>query len=127
MKIAAVARRQAPAPTVVDNDHGADLCSLGYGFRLTAISNAQLSALDQKDVDGSLIVVIAAFDKAIVTEDRPNAVLGLSPPEQLRSNRLGEQNSRKEPTELGQQTEMVKSDDAGCVDRANWPSHLARR
>jgi len=46
MKIAAVECRQAPAPAVVDNDYGADLRSLNYGFRLAAISNAQFSALD---------------------------------------------------------------------------------
>jgi hypothetical protein len=127
VRIAAVARRQNSAPAVVDNDHGADLGSLNHGFHFASISNAELSAIDQKDVGDRLVVVIAGFEKGVVAEDRPDAVLHLASPEQLCSDRFGEQNSRKEPTELGQQTEMVKSDDAGCVDRANWPSHLARR
>lgn len=125
MKTAAVARRQNPAPMVVDNDHGAGLGGLNDGLHLAAISNARLSALDQEDVGGSLVVVIAGFDKSVIAEDRLNVVLHLASSEQLRSNSLGEQDSRKEPTELGQQTEMVKGNHAGCVYRADWSLHLA--
>jgi len=93
VKIAAVERGQLPAPTVVDNDHSADFRSLDHGFHFAAILIAQFCAFDQKDFNGSLIVGVAGFDKRVVAEDRPNAVFHVSASKQLRSNRLGKQNS----------------------------------
>src|SRR5579864_690546 len=125
MVIQFIAGRKFATPFVVHDDHSPNFSSLNDCLRFTAVFRSLPDSFHEKNIDGSLIVIVAALNKAIGLKEELHSVLGGLLPEKFVSYSFWEQNSGKQKTELGQEAEKVQSNDARGIYRTlRWPHYF---
>jgi hypothetical protein len=107
------------APRVVYDDDSADLRCLDDCLGFTAVLEALRCPIRKKKIGRSGVVVVKRLDECESPPDRSEPIFGCSPAKEFFPNRSGQQNSREQEIQLGQQVEVIESDDGRSVNRAN--------
>jgi hypothetical protein len=123
VKIKIEARGQIAAPWIIDDHGGAELRSLHDCFNLSPILHSESSSFRKEEINGALVVAIAALEKAVGNEDGLQAVPCRAEFEEFVANSLGNKDRRKQDAELGHQMKVVQSDNAGTINCAAARPH----
>jgi hypothetical protein len=100
--IEVVARGQLSSPRVLHDYCHAELGSLHDGLSLTTIPHALSGTLCEKKINCTLLIAIAAFKECIIIKKQLHPVFSGSTLEEIFSNGLWDEHSRKEEAELRQ-------------------------
>lgn len=112
------------SPPRIVHDYGCtEFGSLYNSLNFSTIPHPLPSTLCEKKINGTFLIAIAAFKEGIAIKKELSSIFGGSTLEEIFSNGLGDEHTRKEEAELRQEIEMIQGNDAGTVDGAAGCPH----
>jgi hypothetical protein len=88
VKIKIGARREVPAPRIIDDNRGTELRSLDDCFNLSPIFHSESRPFRKQEINRALVIPVAPLEKAIAAEDELQTVLCRAAFEEFVANSL---------------------------------------
>jgi hypothetical protein len=121
-----IARRQFPAPRVIDDDSRADLSGLDDRFDLAPVLRSPPSSFGQQELDRTVVVIVATLKEGVGIKKSLDAIFRPPALKEILPDSFWDENDREEKSQIGYQLQVIERNNARAVDGTAAFAHCRR-